>query len=307
MENIIDGILLIDKEEGETSFDVVRKVKKCLGLQKVGHAGTLDPFATGLLVVLLGQGTKISRFVMLGKKIYEATVRLGIETDTHDSTGKVVNVKNVNNISRELIEKNIDCFRGEITQKPPVYSALKYKGRRAYELARKGHDVKLEPRKVNVNSIEVLSACLPDITLRIVCSSGTYIRSIAFDLGRILGPGGHLINLRRLGSGCFSVSNAIRSCEIRKGDQKTLLRDNIIPLCDALPDMTNISVNDHIAKRVRQGYHPSWDEINRDGTIAQIRGEYFKLSIGKDLVAIANVRNDGGINHDRIKLERVFF
>jgi tRNA pseudouridine55 synthase len=306
MWNMTDGILLIDKEEGETSFAAVKKIKECLRLRKVGHAGTLDPLATGLLILLLGQGTKISRFIMSGEKLYEATIRLGIETDTYDSTGKVINIRKLDNITRDLIEEKIDGFRGEITQRPPTYSALKCNGRRAYELARRGHDFKLEPRKVIVKSIEVLSFCSPDVTLRVGCSSGTYIRSIAFDLGRILESGGHLVKLRRLGSGCFSVRNALKLSKILKEEQKTILRNNIISLCDALPDMADISIDDYMAKRVRQGYCPSLDEINKDGEMFKIGGEYFKLSIGNDLVAIANVKNDGGANHGRIKLERVF-
>jgi tRNA pseudouridine55 synthase len=307
MEKRIDGILLIDKEEGESSFGVVKKIRRCLKQRKVGHAGTLDPFATGLLTVLLGQGTKISRFIMAGRKTYETIVRLGVETDTYDSTGKVKYTNRVPDIGFEYVEEIIQNFTGTIKQVPPVYSAVRYNGKRAYELARKGEVFELIPRKVHINSIEILSLKIPDITLRISCSSGTYVRSLGHDIGQALGVGGHLIYLRRLASGNFSVMNAIKSDEIRQNYSTYILANKIIPLCDALPDMIDIKIDGQIANKIRRGYQPVRKELRGVESLVEQGTEYFKLSIGSDLVAIANILNDGGSKNDRIKIERVFF
>ena len=183
MGHRIDGILLVNKIKGETSHDVVKKVKAAFGLKncKVGHAGTLDPFATGLLIILLGQGTKLSRFIMSEDKVYRGTMRLGVETDTLDCTGSVVHKVTVSELGIEQIREKARQFVGEIEQLPPVYSAVKYKGTRAYKLARRGEEMSLKKRNVTVYSLRILSVDLPDVTMEVRCSSGTYIRSLAAD------------------------------------------------------------------------------------------------------------------------------
>ncbi|MBN1626866.1 MAG: tRNA pseudouridine(55) synthase TruB, partial [Deltaproteobacteria bacterium] len=166
MFNGTDGIILIDKNEGETSFDVVKMAKRVFKT-KAGHAGTLDPFATGLLIILLGQGTKLSSYLMAGKKKYLATMTLGIETDTLDRTGRVLVEMPVPDMPREEVARIVREFTGDIEQRPPAYSAVNYKGQRAYKLARKGIEVDLGKRKVVIHSIEVVSVSLPDITFEV--------------------------------------------------------------------------------------------------------------------------------------------
>ena len=301
-----DGILLVDKEEGETSHGVVRKVKSALGhgkRYKVGHAGTLDPFATGLLVVLLGQGTKLSRFIMAGEKEYLATLELGIETDTLDPTGRVTAVRDVPRLSPDLIRHKAKRYEGIIRQTPPDYSAVKHQGERAYALARKGLQVKLRERTVTVHSLSIVSVDLPHITMRVRCGGGTYIRSLAADLARDLGPGGRLKTLRRLKSGPFDVAAAIRSGDILP-DARAPMEKRRIPLIEALPGMVKIVVDDTLAERIRQGYQPGWNELASD-PVGPLQKGFMKLVSGDRLLAIAKME-DGEGAHEKVKFERVF-
>ena len=300
---------MIDKCEGETSYDVVRKVKSAFGgsrLQKVGHAGTLDPFATGLLIILLGQGTKLSPFIMSGKKVYLATMGLGVETDTLDSTGRVIRTGVVPEMRPEYIQDKARGFVGDIEQLPPVYSAVKYKGVRAYKLARRGIEMDLQKRKVTVYSLRILSVDLPDITMEVKCSSGTYIRSLAADLGRELGPGGYLKSLRRLASGPFEAQNALSSREIPAKQSLELLKDRVISLKDALPDRREIEVGDPLARRIRDGYQPAWEELADGSDMTGREDEYIKLVRRCELVAIVRPNGNKGVGHGRVKIERVF-
>jgi tRNA pseudouridine55 synthase len=310
MGHKIDGILLVDKTEGETSHDVVNKVKSALGLKgsKVGHAGTLDPFATGLLIILLGQGTKISRFIMSGEKVYLGTMRLGVETDTLDCTGSVVRTGIVPELGIEQIREKSRKFVGEIAQSPPVYSAVRYKGTRAYKLARRGLKVDLKKRNVSVSSLRILSIDLPDVTMEVRCSSGTYIRSLASELGKDLGPGGHLVSLRRLASGTFKSKDAMTSGELVVKDREFLsgLRDKVIPLRAALPDMPEIEVGELLAKKVRNGYQPVWEDLAGKWSMTGFGGGNVKLVRDEELVAIMKANKSEGVDHGKIGIERVF-
>jgi len=306
MEQASDGILLVDKQEGETSYEVVKRARRSLKIRKVGHAGTLDPFATGLLILLLGQGTKLSQFLMAGKKTYMSTLRLGVETDTLDLTGRVVRTNFVPNVTLEQVQAKSLGFVGNIEQVPPVYSAVKHGGTRAYKLARDGVQVSLKKRLVRVHSLQIISVQLPDITMKVTCSSGTYIRTLAADLGRALGPGGHLTSLRRLASGPFGVQNAISSRDIIAETNRTALWDKIIPLAAALPDMRAIQVHDLLAKKIRYGYQPSWDELHAGLDLAQCKDGYVKVVTHNELVAIINVKNHNEVGHGELKVMRVF-
>ncbi len=309
MEYPIDGILLIDKNEGETSHDVVKKVKDAFNARKglkVGHAGTLDPFATGLLILLLGQGTKLSNFLMAGKKDYLATMRLGIETDTLDPTGRVVRTDTVPQLTPEEIRSKAKAFVGNIEQTPPRFSAVKYKGTRAYELARKGLDVDLKKRIVSVYSLQIMSVQLPDVTMKVTCSKGTYVRSLAADMARELGPGGHLSSLRRIAIGPFEVRDALSSSVLLQTGAHSLLRDKIIPLRAALPGMYEIQVGEPLAKKVRNGYQPTLRELNKSLSASDCKDGYVKLMSADDLVAIMKLKENGGIGYGRLKIERVF-
>ena len=340
MRHPADGILLIDKGDGEVSHGVVKRVRAALcegrGF-KVGHAGTLDPFATGLLIILLGQGTKLSNFIMAGEKVYSATIELGVETDTLDPTGHVVRTGVVPDLSLEDVREKANRFVGEIQQVPPVYSAVKHKGVRAYKLARRGLEVDLQERLISVYSLCVLSVDLPYITMRIRCSSGTYVRSIAADLGRELGPGAHLKSLRRLRSGPFEVEKALSSGKVTPDCRERLFK-RVIPLTEALPHMCEVCVSEVLAKKVRQGYQPVAEELfsvsgpnglGRDashivgpsfpGSPAAAKGNtcksgvdhvesscLFKIVNDNGLVAIARVNLREGADCEKVKIMRVF-
>jgi tRNA pseudouridine55 synthase len=297
---IRDGVLIVDKEEGETSFSVVRKVKKLLEISKVGHAGTLDPFATGLLLVLVGQGTKLSPYLMAGDKTYLGTLTLGTETDTLDRTGRVTSVKPVPKLDPELVRERAKAFEGETEQTPPSFSALKVQGKRAYSLARKGLPVNLEKRRVRIKEWTVLSVDLPDVDFRVVCSSGTYVRSLAADLGRALGVGAYLKALRRTAIGPYRVEDALWSGDMATGLTAETVTQKIIPLRQALPHFPEVEVDERTALQVRKGYQPAWKEL---GKTASFPREEVKLVSGSDLVAL--VRFEPGAK-GQLRVSRVF-
>jgi tRNA pseudouridine55 synthase len=311
MGHPLDGILLIDKEKDETSYDVVRKVKSIfcgLGVRKFGHAGTLDPFATGLLIILLGQGTKLSQFIMAESKVYIATMGLGVETDTLDPTGRVVRTSSVSDLKPEYIQEKAQDFVGDIEQVPPVFSAVKYKGTRAYKLARKNVKVGLQKRKVHVDSIRILSADLPEVSMEVKCSSGTYIRSLAADLCKSLGPGGHLKSLRRVASGSFKTENALSSGKLASKEKtfRDVVRDKVISLKAALPNMCEVEIKGFLVDNIRHGYQPSWEELPENLNQTECGARHFKLVGGGELVAIMRKNANKGADHGKIKIERVF-
>jgi tRNA pseudouridine55 synthase len=297
----MQGVLLVDKEEGESSFGAVKKVKGILGVKKAGHAGSLDPFATGLLVVLLGQGTKLSRFLMAGRKRYLATLRLGSETDTLDLTGKIVRERPVKDFSLLEVREKAGAFLGDVEQIPPSFSAVKYKGTRAYKLARRGIRVELKKRTVSVHQLEILCLNLPEVTLVVECSGGTYVRSLAADLGEALGTGAHLRSLRRLSSGPFTLEEAVRIGDLPCDD--AALRSRIIPLSDALPDVREQAVDEETARRIRSGCRPGLEAL----TATACPGEGpVKLVKGSDLVALAEFVKGRGETGKQVRLLRVF-
>jgi tRNA pseudouridine55 synthase len=205
----IDGILNIDKPPGLTSYQVVARVKRLTGLRRVGHGGALDPLATGVLPVCLGQGTRVAEYFMLATKTYRAQIELGITTDTYDAAGEVLQRIDPSNISRNLLEQGLAQFQGWLEQIPPMYSALKHQGKRLYDLARAGQEVVRQPRKIHISRLELIDCQLPLFTIEVDCSKGTYIRSLAYDLGQTLGCGAYLKNLVRLRCGPFNLQNAI--------------------------------------------------------------------------------------------------
>lgn len=202
------GILVIDKPAGMTSFDVVRRVRSAAGTRRVGHAGTLDPAATGVLVVCLGSATRVVDAIQAGKKQYEATIAFGVTTATYDAEGDVVTSSDATGLTRRAVEQALDAYRGSIMQVPPMYSALKVGGRRLYELAREGVEVERPPRSVTVHRLALVRFDPPEATLEMAVSKGTYVRSLAHDLGQDLGVGAHLSALRRTAVGHFSLSDA---------------------------------------------------------------------------------------------------
>ena len=221
-ENPIDGVLLIDKPAGITSFGAVDRIKKYFRLKKVGHGGTLDPMATGLLVILINRGTKLAAKILGGDKEYRAEIRWGIRTDTQDITGRIWEEKKDPAVSRREVEKVLSDFRGEIEQVPPMFSALKHRGRPLYQLARQGKRVDRPPRKVTIKELELVEYRPDRIRIRIVSSKGTYIRTLADDLGESLGCGGCLTALRRTRSGRFGVEEAVSLNDLLRSDREKL-------------------------------------------------------------------------------------
>ncbi|MDR3113301.1 MAG: tRNA pseudouridine(55) synthase TruB [Endomicrobium sp.] len=205
----LQGLLLFDKPAGITSFTAVHQIKKILNVKKAGHCGTLDPAATGLLLILTGKSTKLQDCFMKKDKVYRTSFLLGTATDTNDLDGAVVCKKDFSGITADIIEKALDNFRGEILQTPPMYSAIKHKGQKLYELARKGITVERKPRKVFIKEAKLLSYDNGTLDLRIECSSGTYIRSIAHDLGEMIECGAAVASLRREKIGNYDVKDAI--------------------------------------------------------------------------------------------------
>ncbi len=248
----VSGILNINKPGGMTSHDVVDRVRRISGQRRVGHAGTLDPLATGVLLVCLGQATRVAEYLMASDKVYQAQVRLGVSTDTHDAEGEVTATAEVN-VSEDEVREALSSFVGSIQQVPPMYSALKHKGTPLYKLARQGITVEREPRSVEIHDIELLDWTPPLLTIRVKCSPGTYIRALARDLGQKLGCGAHLQSLTRLASGHFTLETAVSLDELEKvwaqGDWRKLL----YPLDEALLDLEPMIVDGETEKRIRHG------------------------------------------------------
>lgn len=218
-----DGILIIDKPAGWTSMDVCAKLRGILREKRIGHAGTLDPMATGVLPVFVGRATKAVQFAENGRKEYRAVLKLGTVTDTQDTTGAVLEAHPVT-VGADEVRAALEHFTGELLQLPPMYSALKVNGQKLYDLARQGKTVERKPRAITVYELELLEQSAPDeFALRVVCSKGTYIRTLCHDLGEYLGCGGCMAALRRTRSGSFSVENARRIGELTRADRDTLL------------------------------------------------------------------------------------
>lgn len=208
MAEVVEGILLVDKPAGPTSHDIVAGVRRLSGIRRVGHTGTLDPLATGLLAICVGRATRLAEYMSRQRKSYEATIRLGQETTTYDAEGEVVAERPVG-LSEEEIAAALDPFRSTITQIPPLYSAVKIDGKPLYRLAREGVEVERPLRTVTIFELDLVGWKAPLLELRIVCSSGTYVRSLAHDLGRALDCGGHVKALRRTAIGSFLVEEAV--------------------------------------------------------------------------------------------------
>ncbi len=205
----MEGILNIDKPQWLSSHDVVARVRRICGTRRVGHAGTLDPLATGVLLVCVGRATRLSEYLMGQQKVYTATVRLGQTTNTYDAEGEVMAERPFSHITPAAIEQALGLYRGSIEQVPPIYSALKVNGQPMYKLARAGKDVERKPRPVTIYELDLIDWTPPNLELRVVCSTGTYIRSLAYDMGETLGCGGHITVLRRTAVGEFKIADAI--------------------------------------------------------------------------------------------------
>jgi tRNA pseudouridine55 synthase len=231
VRDLVDGVLLLDKPVGFSSNDALIKAKRVLNAKKAGHTGTLDPFATGLLPLCFGEATKFSQDLLEADKTYEATVRLGRRTDTGDTEGEVIDTRDVN-VTLEQIHAVLAQFRGPIKQVPPMYSALKRDGKPLYEYARAGQTVEREGRNVTIHALDLLACELPDVTFRVTCSKGTYVRTLAEDIGEALGCGAHLTMLRRTGVGALTLEHAVTLDALSDADEAA--RDAWLQPVDAL-------------------------------------------------------------------------
>lgn len=243
----LNGILLIDKPKGMTSNQVLQKAKRMMGACKAGHTGSLDPIATGLLPLCFGEATKVSQFMLESDKQYWVRIKLGEETTTYDIEGEVVATAPVN-VDRRQIEKALQSFTGTISQLPPMYSAVKQGGQALYKLAREGKEVERQPREVTIYRIELLDFDGEFVELEILCSKGTYVRTIAHDLGKMLGCGAHVAELRRLGVGDFKIDEAVLLDDIEDLQSVEDCEQYLLPVDEALlglPDVTLTSLATH--------------------------------------------------------------
>lgn len=264
-----DGLLILDKPSGPTSHDLVYLVRRGTGEKRVGHAGTLDPLATGVLVLCLGMATRLSEYLLGDHKRYQATLRFGASTTTYDADGEVT-ARGAVKMGWADIEAALAGYRGKIKQAPPPFSAVKRGGRRAYELARRGEAVVLEPRDVTVYDLRLDDWQPPDATLSVHCSAGTYARSLAHDLGQVLGCGAHLAALRRVAAGPFDLSQAVTVDELRASMNDGSWLRLLLPPEAALPDWPAIRLEAAAAARVAQGQ--SFPLLTTDGRLALAYG-----------------------------------
>ncbi len=247
-----DGILNCDKPHGPTSHDVVDRIRALTGVRRVGHAGTLDPLATGVLLVCIGRATRVAEYLMAGQKVYRARVRLGITTDTFDAEGQVVAEAAVE-VGRAQVETALAHFRGEIAQVPPMYSAIKHEGTSLHRLARRGIEVERKPRQVEVLRLELTAWEPPECTLEVTCSPGTYVRALAHDLGQALGCGAHLTGLVRLASGDFRLEDAVTVKEFAQAAAEGRWPDLLHPLDAALTHFPALRLDADAARRLCSG------------------------------------------------------
>ena len=249
----ISGILVVDKQSGSSSNDVVQFAKRLYGARKVGHTGSLDPLATGVLPLCFGEATKFSQFLLSSDKVYLARIKLGVATASGDSEGDIIAEKPVPDLTEEQVEKALDAFRGEISQIPSMFSALKHKGQPLYKLARQGIEVEREPRQVTVFSNELLERTADTLLLKIHCSKGTYVRSIAEDLGAALGCGGHVIELRRLQAGPFCEADLVTIEALEEAKETGGLDALLQPVSSAVSQWPEVQLSANSTFYVRQG------------------------------------------------------
>jgi len=261
VKNAISGVLVVDKPVGLTSHEVVQIIRHGTNIRRAGHTGTLDPRASGVLIVLIGPAVRLSEYVSASDKRYQAIIRLGATTDTFDADGRFTSKDETPQITEEQFETALKTFVGEIIQTPPPYSAVKVHGRPAYDMAREGEEVQLEPRKIQVYNLELLEWAPPEAVIDVYCSSGTYVRSLAHDLGEALGCGAHLVGLRRTKSGRFTLREAVPLRKLRETFENGTWYQLLIPAAEALSDWPSIELTHEQVEAVRHGHRVPGNEI----------------------------------------------
>jgi tRNA pseudouridine55 synthase len=283
------GLIVVDKPVGPTSHQIVALVRKGTGIRKVGHAGTLDPRASGVLVLCLGAATRLSEYLSNTAKEYEALVRFGASTRTFDTDGEVTR-RTDQSPTRRQIEEVLPKFQGTIIQKPPPYSAIKVHGRKAYEMARAGDEPELEPREIVISKLDVRSYNPPDLALIVECSAGTYIRSLAHDLGEAVGTGAHLAALKRTKAGPFRIQEAVPLPMLEVGFLTGKWGQYVRPASDALPEVKAVPVDEAAVAQLRDGHRIPAD---------QAAGLAKALGPDGELVAILEAADEGATWHPR--------
>jgi tRNA pseudouridine55 synthase len=278
VRNAISGVLVVDKPIGLTSHDVVQIIRKGTNIRRAGHTGTLDPRASGVLVILIGPAVRLSEYVSASDKRYQASLSLGATTDTYDADGRVTSSRPADNITEAQFEQALQSFVGEIEQVPPPYSAVKVKGRKAYEMAREGEEVDLAPRKIKVYNLELLEWAPPEAVIDVYCSSGTYVRSLAYDLGEALGCGAHLTGLRRTKSGRFTLRDAVPLRKLKDAFEDGNWYQYVIPAAEALSDWPAVELTEEQVDVLRHGHRIAADP----GSQTQARG----ISMSGELIAL---------------------
>jgi len=252
-KDAISGVLVIDKPTGMTSHDVVNIVRRGTGIRRAGHTGTLDPRASGVLVILVGPAVRLSEYISASDKRYQAIIRMGSATDTYDAEGAFTREEVPVDVTEEQFEAELKKFEGEVEQTPPAYSAVKVNGRKAYEMARKGEEVELEPRMIQVHHLEVLEWATPEVVVDVHCSSGTYIRSLANDLGEVLGCGAYLVGLRRTKNGRFSLRDSVPLRKLKEAFEAGDWYKYLIPAAESLADWYSVELDPDEVETLRHG------------------------------------------------------
>lgn len=290
---MVDGFLVIDKPAGISSHDVVNRVRRILGTKRVGHTGTLDPFATGVLPIAVGEGTKAIQFLDEGEKAYEAVIRLGLVTDTLDITGSVMQEQNPGGVGQEQLLNVMAALTGKINQIPPMYSAIKQGGQPLYKLARKGVEVERASRQVTIHSFELLGFEMPLATVRVRCSRGTYVRTLADDLGRLLGCGACLTQLRRTMSGPFRLDDAMTLDQLASYAEAGIAQQHGLNLPTAVSHLKQIQLTEAELQRLKNGIPP------RD-RLLEMQPGLFSLMYDQQVIAVAEQTTEGAISLKRV-------
>jgi len=290
----MNGVLIIDKPAGMTSHDVVNRVRRILGERAVGHLGTLDPMATGLLPLVVGSFTRLAQFYAASEKTYEGVIRLGFSTDTYDTDGEPTSPAQPVNLNLEQLEAVAARFRGAIEQTPPPFSAKKIQGVPAYKLARKSKPVALQPVRVEVKQFEILNAENDRLTFRARVSSGTYLRSVAHDMGQRLGCGAHLHSLRRTGIAEFTLTDAHTLADLEAAVRSQKCEALWVHPRAVLPQLPSVSATDEMAARIRTGRTVNLPDFSKARQVKVFCGQ-------RELIAIAT-RVAGTLFHAKLVL-----
>jgi tRNA pseudouridine55 synthase len=278
----MDGILIADKPAGITSFGVVREVKALLGARKVGHGGTLDPLATGVLPLFINRATKLVPFLMNGTKKYRATMKLGIATDSQDRDGRVVAESNDIPTDHEHIIRVLSSFTGMGTQIPPMFSALKVRGTPLYKFARKGISLERKPRSIFIHGLRVVDISLPRVTFEVTCSAGTYIRTLCADSGTQLGCGAHLVELTRLQSGLFHLEDAMKLDQLRTTTPDTVSCNTLLSLSKSFKNLPSLILENNLFALLKKRKTVSVSQIKSFSPTTLNRGDLVKVSSPRD-------------------------